>query len=65
MPSNALAKKAYTLVGSQKRALIYLYDGRMVWLFFASSSWKAIGSTKTCLSLYGTKLRHPDYTTIM
>ncbi len=41
-----------------EEALIYLYDGRMVELSLQA----AVGST---IDLYGTKLRHPDNTTII
>ena len=45
-----------------EEALIYLYDGRMVDL---SHKQQLEASTKTCHNLYGTKLRHPDHTTII
>ena len=61
----ALAKKAFTLVWSQKKLLIYLYDGPMVGLSSQAAVGSTVGSTKTCIGLYGTKLRHPDYTTIV
>ncbi len=47
-----------------EEALIYLYDGRMVGLFSHAEVGSTIGGTKTCHSRYGTKLRHPDHTTI-
>ncbi len=47
-----------------EKALIYLYDGRMVGLSSQAAVGSTIGSTETCHSLYGT-FRHPDHTTIV
>ncbi len=43
-------------------ALIYVYDGRISRTVFASSSSEA---PYTSHSLYRSKLRHPDHTTII
>ncbi len=37
----------------------------MVGLSTQAAVASTLGSTKTCHSLYGTKLRHPDHTTII